>query len=188
MSSRSAGRTTVGWFLASAGLAGVIAFELSNGLPLAPAVTAAPMIVTADGGAQAVPAFEPPASAAIDEIVTRPLFSKTREPFVPAPEAAAQAPVAAAAPAASFELVGTMVTGQSRIAMIQHAENGVLWLREGQEIGGWHIAEIGGREVLLERDDETRDLRLRAEPLRPRANAEKATPAKREPAAADVSK
>jgi hypothetical protein len=174
----------VGWFLASAGLAGVIAFELSNGLPLAPAVTAAPMIVTADGGAQAVPAFEPPASAAIDEIVTRPLFSKSREPFVPA----AEAPVAAAAPAASFELIGTMVTGQSRIAMIQHAEKGVLWLREGQEIGGWRIAEIGGREVLLERDDETRDLRLRAEPLRPRANAEKATPAKREPAAADVSK
>jgi hypothetical protein len=188
MSSRSGGRSGVAWFLACTALAGVIGFEVSNGLPLAPEVTAAPAAAgfLRGGGGQA-PGFAGPEASLVDTILARPLFLAARRPQAPGIDDNAPAKPLAAQSGGSLELVGTMVSGRSRIAMIGQAGNEVTWLREGQVIEGWRIAAIGQAQVRLERQGESRDLPLRESSTTPRpAVKAKAQPAKPEPEVAKM--
>jgi hypothetical protein len=89
-------------------------------------------------------------------IVERPLFSPSRRPPLPAPppepelvavEAAVVEPVAQPEPppppAISFSLIGIVMFGDQRVALLQPLDGArAVQLREGEEFGGWTAALI----------------------------------------------
>lgn len=89
-------------------------------------------------------------------VIERPLFSPTRRPPLPAPpepevtavvEAPAAEPVLQPEPPApppiSFALVGIVMSGDQRVALVQPIDGGkAVQLREGEEFGGWTAALI----------------------------------------------
>ena len=183
MSRRANGKATAFWFLASAGLAGAIAVEMQTEPSLTPLATAA----LTEGEAPVEPIDEMAENAdwlsaeAIDDIVDRPLFSASRRPFetATAPVFTVVAVDKEPEEAATLDLIGTMLTGRSRIAMITHSDKGLLKLRRGDEVDGWRLVAISDHQVRLERDGETRHLGLRddLETLRsPRAKTKAGPP------------
>ncbi len=156
-----------GWLLISAGLIGTIALQLDGRFQFAPslAVTAAPNPPSGDTTDRLDGlAITPPSPAALDDIVDRPLFSSSRRPFLVIENEAPKA-VAAKDQSLSLILAGTMLAGESRLALLQHPTKGLLRLRQGQAIDGWRIGEIGLDEVSLQQGGRTASLRLRKNPL-----------------------
>lgn len=149
------------WLLLSAVLAGLVAFEVSNGLPLAPTVTAATIGVPA---AVSEPAHNVTVSQlaadAVDAIIERPLFSASRRPVEPT---ANDQPTRVEDPVEliPLRLVGTMLTGNSRIALLQHPGQGLLRLGAGQDTGGWLVETVDQGRVRVRHGDQVKWLTLR---------------------------
>ena len=165
---------TMCWLGLSVLLTGVVALEISENAPLAPIVTAAPIEEIALGPVDGDPVAEVSLSPSlVDDIALRPLFTESRRPFEP--------PIVDEQPAAttlkgqdiSLELVGTMLSASSRIALLNHPDQGLLRLRRGQIVEGWTVGEVGDEAVELERDGEVQRLRLRADLLLPAAQRQK---------------
>ena len=150
------------WLLICAGLAGVVLLELSSNLMLAPQVGAAPSLAPFSHSEPVSPLFEAPPEDTFEEIVLRPLFSETRRRFVP-PAIDADVGPAAAEPAVAVELVGTLVSGERRAALLQPADRVASWRREGEKIAGWRVVRIARDRVTMQRGEETRKLELRAD-------------------------
>lgn len=158
---------TVSWLAVSAVLAGIVALEISENVPLAPTVTAAPVeTVLAEPVDLDFSVMAALSSDLLDDIVERPLFSTSRRPFEPVIE---EQPQVVSAPnwQLSLQLVGTMLSDSSKIVLLKHPANGLLRLRQGQVVEGWEIGEIGNNLVELRRGDEVAWLRLRADLLLP---------------------
>jgi hypothetical protein len=161
MARRLTNRATLCWLLASAGLLGLIAVQETSKISLAPSVTAAPTeAVHVDEELEKAEIVSHLTIDSIDEIIDRPLFSSSRRPAsVPEQEVI----VAAATPKVEFSatLAGTMLAGDSRMALLTHPSKGLLRLREGQEVDGWRIEDVRVDEVRLTNGDEVTLLRLR---------------------------
>lgn len=153
------------WLLLCAGLGGIVALQLSSSLPLAPQVTAALPGAPLPEPAAEPAAFEPPPRSAFDEIAERPLFAESRRPYVPDRPPAA-APVEEREEVV-LELVGTLLTGQNRAALVKPEGQSARWLRSGQAIGGWQVEAIERDRITLRLDDEARTLQLRADLMPP---------------------
>ncbi|MEJ1159972.1 hypothetical protein [Prosthecomicrobium sp. N25] len=100
----------------------------------------------------------------------RPLFSPSRRAPAapPAPDvqpAAVPVPVAEPVQPPAAQLMGVVIGGDMRMAVF--ADNGrTLTVRQGEEIEGWTIADVQRRAIVLERDGETLELKLR-DPAQP---------------------
>ena len=161
MGERSIGWSTSLWLVVCAGLAGVVALELSSGLPLAPEVTAASPVALPEA-APAPSRFEPPPVGAFEDIALRPLFFESRRPFEPSVENQEDAaPVVEEVVA--VELVGTLVTDQGRAALLQPAGQSASWRREGEKVAGWQIGTIERDRVTLRQGEEIETIELRAD-------------------------
>ncbi len=159
--SLGAGATSV-WLIMASCLAVVVALEYSGRLPLTPTVKAAQVEKPAGrvGGMDLVFA-EQLSSEALDEIVSRPLFSISRRPFEAAIEATPTLPRELARER-SLELVGTMAIGDVRVALLKRPDDGLLRMRLGHEIEGWLIDEIGDSRIRLKKGDKVEWLGIRA--------------------------
>jgi hypothetical protein len=103
----------------------------------------------------AVPAADPVAPAAAASIVVpdrdslaviveRPVFSESRRP-----SRSDEGP----APTLDFTLVGVVISGRERSAIVQPPRGGtVLRLAEGQEVGGWTVVEITPDHIVVRHD------------------------------------
>ena len=117
------------WWTAAAALSGLIAVELTQDLPLTPAVIAA---VNETGGDDLQPNQPPsvsvPSKALVDDIVDRPLFSPSRRPAGGA--AVDSTPRADAVDGAlTLALIGTMLVGDDPVALLRHPIDGLKRLR-----------------------------------------------------------
>ncbi|MGI9435182.1 MAG: hypothetical protein ACR2Q4_10210 [Geminicoccaceae bacterium] len=169
MTKQSGTGATLSSFLLALGLVGVIAFELSDGFPLSPSVTAAPMRATSGASAVSeVPSLALPLRATVDEITKRPLFSASRRPLDPVVEAPSE-PVNEVVQTLSLRLVGTMVTGTQRVALLLHPEQGLVRLRTRQKIDGWQLETIDQNRVSLQQGDDVTWLTLQPEEGAPNA-------------------
>jgi hypothetical protein len=175
MGERAIGLSTSIWLLICAGLAGVIALELSSSLSLAPEVTAAAPTALPEAEPEA-PGFEAPPPEAFDEIALRPLFFESRRPFVPATPEAGPVDAPAAEEALAVELVGTLVTEENRAALLQPAGQSAVWHREGDKVAGWRVAGIERDSVTLRQGQETKTLELRADLAGPAQSQQAAGP------------
>ena len=157
MGQRSTHWATGIWLALCIGLAGMIALELS--LPLAPQVTAAlPAAPLPEFGHASNP-FDPPPRHAFAEIAARPLFSKSRRPFVPDSETGKELPDESIA----IELVGTFLSEPGRAALLQLQGENARWLRAGERMGGWQVDTIERNQVRLRMDDQVKTLELRTD-------------------------
>ena len=159
---------TVGWLALSAALAGLVAYELSDDAPLAPAVTAATIEATASvSDDRTVTSVDTPSLDLLEDIVGRPLFSASRRPVETVIEDRVPA-VDIPTRELSLELVGTMLSGNSRVVLLKHPTEGLLRLRRGQTVEGWEIGEIDHNLVELKNGDEVERLKLRTDLLAPK--------------------
>lgn len=104
------------------------------------------------------------------EILARPLFSKTREPFVARPAAAIvpqppnlrPPPLPPADPGIS--VAGIMISGITREAyLVKKPSSRGTWVREGAEFMGWTVQSISAGIATLQQSNRTIELRLYAE-------------------------
>jgi hypothetical protein len=145
-----------------AGLAGIIALELSSSLPFAPRVTATPPAAPMPEFAPEPAPFEPPPSDAFAEIAARPLFSASRRPFVSEADPG-QALLPTPDRPFAVELVGTLLTARDRAALLQPEGQDASWFRVGDQISGWHVDRIERDRVTLRLEEEVQALTLRAD-------------------------
>ena len=109
-----------------------------------------------------------PAAKPIDayrEILARPIFFKSREPFVPAPPppppvVAAMPPPVVADP--GLVLGGVLIkNGVKKAYVFSRANAGAgAWISEGQDFMGWSITSVSGAGAKLEQQGRSIDLRL----------------------------
>jgi hypothetical protein len=152
--------------LAIAGLGTVVVLELAGGVAIAPEVTAAAP-ATAAAEAPAGPAkFQPPAERQFDEISDRPLFFPSRRPFLP-PAAPGSQAAPSDDPAAEIELIGVLLTGRERAALVQAAgQPAAHWVHEQQTVAGWLVEEIAADRVRIRDGDHVEVVKLRADQAR----------------------
>jgi hypothetical protein len=136
-------------------------------LPLVPQVTAAlPAAPLPELAPEPAP-FDPPPKHAFAEITARPLFSESRRPFstVAEPVSPVGEPAGEAPPAESIaiELIGTLLTDQGRMALLQPQGESARWLQAGDGIAGWQIESIQRNQVSLRLDGAAKTLELRAD-------------------------
>jgi hypothetical protein len=105
--------------------------------------------------------------ATLSDTRERPIFSSTRRPPPPAiaPVAVAKAPPAPPkAPRVErpqLALVGTISSGDESFAIfVDQASRAALRLRMGEDFQGWRLRAVQGREVTLQRDQQTMILSL----------------------------
>jgi hypothetical protein len=122
----------------------------------APAEDAAPAAASDAPLAEADLALALPPPERFAVIVERPLFSPTRRPtppaadVAPAPEAMPELPPEAEAPAEAepppvvdFTLVGVVIAGTERYALVERHEDGrVVQVPEGGDVSGWFAVLI----------------------------------------------
>jgi hypothetical protein len=101
-------------------------------------------------------------------ILERPIFSRTRRPYVPPttlpPAEQAQPTPDVILSEPQFILQGIFIRGHLRLALIQTAENSLaVWIREGEEISGWVLAEIEPNELILQAGGQKRTVELYVE-------------------------
>jgi hypothetical protein len=151
--------------LACAGLGGIVALEMTEGLTLAPAVTAAAQ-PAADPPAVLEPReFRPPPEDQFEVIATRPLFSPSRRPYVapaePEPDAPPSEPETVANPA---QLVGVFLAEGRRAALLLPEVAGqASWVREGEEFAGWQVQRVEHDWVELRQGDRVEIVELRGD-------------------------
>jgi hypothetical protein len=106
-------------------------------------------------------AARPPAG--LENIVQRPLFSRSRQGVTPSP-----APVLAAAPTAvtldqDITLKGVFMNGALAKAFVLSSQNQLgAWVQAGEEISGWKVLAIQPGYLLLEGQGEKRAVQLHA--------------------------
>ena len=98
------------------------------------------------------------------QILARPVFFKSREPFVPAPPPGPTVSSAAQAPSVvdpHLVLGGVMIQNDVRKAyLFSRANTSGAWIGEGEEFLGWQIRSIDGSGASLEQKGRHIDLKL----------------------------
>ena len=103
-----------------------------------------------------------------EDIVERPLFSRSRRPFVPPPAEVTETFPEISEPAQAvaepqLSLKGVYIQGGVRRALILSTESPAQWQSVGDDVSGWNITEIGANEITLEAQGQTRRLKLYVE-------------------------
>lgn len=148
--------------LGCCGLAAVVALQLAGDVSLAPRVTAAAPPAPALPEADPVE-FSPPPADAFSVISERPLFSATRQPFVPpAEETPVETAVAAPEEPLLVELVGVVLTERQQAVMVQEeGERVPRRVNVGQSVDGWRVVSVARDGATFQRGDAVQKLRLR---------------------------
>ncbi|HXZ02418.1 MAG TPA: hypothetical protein VEI03_20655 [Stellaceae bacterium] len=101
-------------------------------------------------------AFDLPPLASYGEVVERPLFSPARRR---PPEAAGQDLLGRSN---SFVLVGVIISGAGRVALVEHGHPGEMArLAEGQTVEGWTLQSILPDRVVLQHGATEYELKLK---------------------------
>ena len=154
------------WSVVAVGLLWLVAHQVTDEQPTLSNVVAAPAGTSGDEKAvetNSVVAL--PSENLVERIVERPLFSETRRT---APPAMPQRPEADEAPdeALSLELIGTILVGDVRVALVKHPAKGLIRRRPGQSIGDWTLVDVEKHRVSLEGEDDLKTLTLRKDRIK----------------------
>jgi hypothetical protein len=99
-----------------------------------------------------------------EQILARPVFFKSRLPFVPAPPAPPPIPVVpppVAIADAGFAVGGVMIkNGLNKAYLFSKAGAGGAWTGEGESFQGWKLTSVEGNGVKLEQSGRSIDLQL----------------------------
>lgn len=114
-------------------------------------------------------AEEAPQAIGYVALLERPLFSRTRRPYVPPPPE----PPAVEQPQVQPEIVtqepqvslqGIFIQGRTRRALVLTPENALpAWVNEGANISGWKLSEIKPNQLILLAGSQRRIIELYVE-------------------------
>lgn len=138
----------LGALAAIAVLGGALALEVTRMPEAAGARTALMAEPLVADGALPIPGPGRVAAGAAQEITDRPLFFASRRPLSPEPAAVAEVkpePV----PPVDFTLVGTILSGQSRVALVKPDKTALVELALGQVVGAWTISAIDADRIMV---------------------------------------
>jgi hypothetical protein len=110
------------------------------------------------------PAAEAAAPRNVDypAIAAHPLFYPSRTPWVPPPPSEPPPVVAAPSTLITYNLVGVVVSGSMRSAMIRAAQaNKTVTLSEGQELEGWTLKAITRERLYFSSGEATYEMTRR---------------------------
>jgi hypothetical protein len=135
------------------------------------ATTPAPSLESVEWKPKLTAAHQPSASvrpiAEYHQTLARPLFAKTRAPFVPPPpppppvRAPPPPPPAPVFVDPGFTVGGVMITGPLRKAYLtKKPEPRGAWVSEGEDFMGWKVQSISASTAKLQQNDHTIELRL----------------------------
>ncbi len=102
-------------------------------------------------------------AASDQDILTHPVFSKSRAPFVPPPPPAPMVPVVAAPVFTDPGLVlgGVVLNGETKRAfLLQKANHIAAWAAEGDDVKGWKLQSITAETATLQKESHVIELRL----------------------------
>lgn len=136
---------TLGALAAVLVLGGGFALEVTSVPTVRIAVSAE--TVAPDAALPAIPGRALAAGTA-REIIDRPLFFASRRPLPPEPPAVAEAkpePI----PPVDFTLVGTVLSGSSRVALIKPDKTALVELALGQAVGAWTVSAIDADRIVV---------------------------------------
>src|SRR5262249_5326893 len=132
------------------------------------ATTAPPRLETAEWKPKVSAASEAAAPARpiadYQQTLARPLFAKTRAPFVPPPPPPppVQPPPPPPAPVfvdPGFSVGGVVISGMIRKAyLMKKPEPHGVWVREGDDFMGWKVHSISASTAKLQQNDRTIEL------------------------------
>ncbi len=121
---------------------------------------------------RSLPEWDAPDPATLTAIVEAPLFIQGRTmpgdivaeevsvPVEPEPEPIVAAPPPPPPPL-DYGLVGVMITGGQKKALLAHASTGAqVWVGIADTLAAWSVAEIAGNRVVLTYKDVARELTL----------------------------
>jgi len=142
-------------------LAGVVALELAGATGaamVAPSLAAAPLAPLPPLPA----AFALPPLARYAEVAERPLFSATRQ------KPPAEAGQDLLGQSSSFVLLGVIISGPGRAALVQHGHPAEMArVTEGQAVEGWTVQSILPDRILLQHGATDYELKLKDLPAAP---------------------
>jgi len=158
---RTAGLLLLGAVVAALGLANWWVLTLEPGA--SSSASAAPSGLTATVSSAARPLDERPLSE-FAEIVSRPLFTATRRPHVPAEPTPVRAEPAAAEPRRpppNVRLIGVVIDAGKKRALLRTPEQPRgRWVEEGETIDGWQVRSVQADAAILGVGPGTHELRL----------------------------
>jgi hypothetical protein len=95
-------------------------------------------------------------------IAAHPLFYPSRTPWTPPPPAEPPPVIAAPSSLTAYDLVGVVVSGSMRSALIKAAQdNKTVTLSEGQEIEGWTLKSITRERLYFSSGEATYEMTRR---------------------------
>ena len=137
--------------------------HLAHELPLCALVVAATLAAVPIRAEDAVVAEHaaaldnPLAAHALEDFAAtrdRPLFTPSRRPFVAPPVARAEAPPPPPPPPPELTFFGTLVDAEGASAIVRGGPSEKpVHVHVGDMVGGWKIAMIDDRQIVLSRDD-----------------------------------
>ncbi len=128
-------------------LAAVLAVEVADAVQMPAAVAPAAGSGPLDEEVPAVVVAAAPAGAS-REIVERPLFFSSRRPLPPEPLLVAEARPEPEPPI-TFVLIGTILTGSSRTALVKPEREPPVELVPGQALNGWTVRSIDADRIMV---------------------------------------
>ena len=108
---------------------------------------------------EALPSAQIHAGTDIDAVLARPLFWQEREPVLAPEETVAEVETAKASPLMNIRLLGIILTGDVRTALLK-VEDKIVSVQAGQVIQNWTVDKITAKEVSFVADDEQTALSL----------------------------
>jgi hypothetical protein len=102
------------------------------------------------------------ATVSYQGILARPIFSRSRAPYVPpAPSAPKAAPPPVAFTDPGFVLGGVMVNGAIKKAyLLQKTDKSGAWVGEGDDFVGWRVQSITAEAAKLQKETHVIEVRL----------------------------
>jgi len=102
-------------------------------------------------------------AAAAQDILTHPVFSRSRAPFVPPPPPVPKGPAVATPVFTDPGLVlgGVMLSGETKRAFLLRKANHLAeWAGEGDEVEGWKLQSVTAETATLQKESHVIELRL----------------------------
>lgn len=139
---------------------GALAWQQYNG-PLGTPPDSTARLANAEASEQALPGPSELMLAGFPETTARPLFNAERRPPEPEKKAKPERPKPRNAGRPQIQLVGVVITPESREALLRwRGQSKLLRIAQHESVEGWELTRVDDQRITLKKNNEVIDARL----------------------------